>query len=41
MKNKSDVFAIFTKWKAMVELETSSKVKSLRTDNGREYIDFK
>uniref|UniRef100_A0A7N2RFG7 Integrase catalytic domain-containing protein n=1 Tax=Quercus lobata TaxID=97700 RepID=A0A7N2RFG7_QUELO len=39
LKNKSDVFETFKKWKAMVEIETSLKVKCLRSDNGREYID--
>ena len=39
MKNKSDVFETFKKWKAMVEIETNLKVKCLRSDNGGEYID--
>ena len=39
MKNKSDVFETFKKWKAMVEKETGLKVKCLRSDNGGEYID--
>ncbi|RVW62119.1 Retrovirus-related Pol polyprotein from transposon TNT 1-94 [Vitis vinifera] len=39
LKNKSDVFVTFKKWKAMVETETSLKVKCLRSDNGGEYID--
>ena len=39
MKNKFDVFETFKKWKAMVETETSLKVKCLRPDNGGEYID--
>ena len=39
LKNKSDVFEIFKKWKAMVETETGLKVKYLRSDNGGEYID--
>ena len=38
MKNKSDVFETFKKWKAIVETETGLKVKSLRSDNGGEYI---
>ena len=37
MKNKSDVFSIFQKWKAFVELETGTKLKCLRSDNGGEY----
>ena len=39
LKNKSNVFEIFKKWKAMVETEINLKVKCLRSDNGREYID--
>ena len=39
MKNKSDVFETFKKWKAMVETEIGLKVKCLRSDNGGEYID--
>ena len=38
LKNKSDVFETFKKWKVMVETETSLKVKCLRSDNGGEYI---
>ncbi|RVW83923.1 Retrovirus-related Pol polyprotein from transposon TNT 1-94 [Vitis vinifera] len=38
LKNKSDVFETFKKWKAKVETETGLKVKCLRSDNGREYI---
>ena len=39
LKNKSDVFETFKKWKAMIETETSLKVKCFRSDNGGEYID--
>ena len=39
LKNKSDVFETFKKWKAMVEIETGLKVKCLRSENGGEYID--
>ena len=39
MKNKSDVFKTFKKWKAIVETETDLKVKCLRSNNGGEYID--
>ena len=39
LKNKSDIFETFKKWKAMVETETSLKVKCLRSNNGGEYID--
>ena len=34
LKNKSDVFETFKKWKAMVETKTSLKVKCLRSNNG-------
>ena len=39
LKNKSDVFETFKKWKVMLEIETGLKVKCLRSDNGEEYID--
>ena len=39
LKNKSDVFVTFKKWKVMVETETGLKVKCLRSDNGGKYID--
>ena len=39
LKNKSDVFETFKKWKAMVEIETGRKVKCLKSGNGGEYID--
>ena len=39
LKNKCNVFETFKKWKAMVETETSLKVKCLRSDNEGEYID--
>ena len=39
LKNKSDVFETFKKWKVMVEIKTYLKVKCLRSDNEREYID--
>ena len=39
LKNKSDVFETFKKWKVMVETETRLKVKCLRSDNRGEYID--
>ena len=37
LKNKSEVFATFKKWKPNVENQTGLSVKSLRTDNGGEY----
>ena len=39
LKNKSDVFETFKKWKAMVGTEICLKLKCLRSDNGGEYID--
>uniref|UniRef100_A0A2N9G064 Uncharacterized protein n=1 Tax=Fagus sylvatica TaxID=28930 RepID=A0A2N9G064_FAGSY len=36
LKNKSDAFATFKKWKAEVENQTARKLKCLRTDNGTE-----
>uniref|UniRef100_A0A2N9EUG1 Retrovirus-related Pol polyprotein from transposon TNT 1-94 n=1 Tax=Fagus sylvatica TaxID=28930 RepID=A0A2N9EUG1_FAGSY len=38
LKNKSEVFETFKKWRAMVETETDLKLKCLRSDNGGEYI---
>ena len=37
LKHKSDVFDVFKKWKVMVEKQTETKVKVLRTDNGMEF----
>ncbi|KAH9801106.1 hypothetical protein KPL71_000900 [Citrus sinensis] len=39
IKKKSDVFPVFKEYKARVELESSKKIKCLRTDNGGEYTD--
>ena len=39
LKNKSNVFETFKKWKTMVKTETGLKVKCLRSNNGGEYID--
>ena len=39
LKNKSNVFDTFKRWKAMVETETGLRLKCLRSDNGGEYID--
>ena len=38
LKNKSDVFAHFKEWKALVEKSTEQKLKTIRTDNGGEYL---
>ena len=37
LKNKSDVFSTFIKWKAEVENQIGARVKCLRSDNGGEY----
>ena len=39
LKNKSDTFATFKKWKAEVENHTRRKLKCFRTDNDIEYRD--
>ncbi|KAG8474282.1 hypothetical protein CXB51_033938 [Gossypium anomalum] len=38
MKHKSEVFEAFNKFKALVENQTSCKIKALRTDNGTKYL---
>ncbi|KAG8487897.1 hypothetical protein CXB51_018808 [Gossypium anomalum] len=38
MKQKSEVFELFGKFKALVENQTGCKIKALRTDNGTEYL---
>ena len=38
IKRKADVCSIFKVFKAQVELQSSKKIKCLRTDNGGEYI---
>ena len=37
IRQKSDVFATFKKWKSLVENETGKTLKCLRYDNGGEY----
>jgi transposase InsO family protein len=37
IRNKSDVFLIFKRWRARVENQTGKKVKVIRNDNGGEY----
>ena len=39
IKRKLDVFSVFKAFKAWVELEFEKKIKCLRIDNGRKYID--
>ena len=36
IRHKSDEFATFKKWKALVENETGKSLKCLKSDNGRE-----
>ena len=36
--NKSQVLQAFKHYKAMIENQTGLKIKSLQTDNGREYL---
>ena len=38
LKNKSEVYSAFQNFIAMVERQTSKKLKVLRSDNGREYL---
>ena len=38
IRNKSEVFGRFVEWKAMVEKSTGAHVKTLRSDNGGEYL---
>jgi transposase InsO family protein len=38
MKNKDEVLSRFVEFKALVEKQTSKKIKALRSDNGGEYI---
>ncbi|KAG8480143.1 hypothetical protein CXB51_024938 [Gossypium anomalum] len=38
LKQKSDVFEAFGKFKAMVENQTGCRIKTLRTNNGAEYL---
>jgi hypothetical protein len=37
IRQKSDVFDTFKKWKDLVENETGKSLKCLRSDNGGEY----
>ncbi|KAK3043026.1 hypothetical protein RJ639_002594 [Escallonia herrerae] len=39
IRQKSDVYHTFKKWKFLVENETGNKVKCLKSDNGGEYRD--
>ncbi|KAK3020690.1 hypothetical protein RJ639_045596 [Escallonia herrerae] len=39
IRQKSDVYHTFKKWKVLIENETGNKVKCLKSDNGGEYRD--
>jgi len=41
LKHKSEVFATFKKWKALVEKQSGRRVWELRFDNGDEYTSIK
>ena len=38
LKLKSEVFETLKVWKALVETKCANKIKVLRTDNGKEYV---
>ena len=38
LKQKSEVFSKFVEWKAMIEKATGKQMKTLRSDNGGEYV---
>ena len=38
MRKKDETFSKFVEFKALVEKETSKKVKALRSNNGGEYV---
>ena len=38
LKNKSDAFASFKRWKTLIENQTGRKVRRLMTDNGLEFV---
>lgn len=38
MKEKSDVFSIFKKFRILAETQSGCKLKMLRSDRGKEYI---
>jgi transposase InsO family protein len=40
LRQKSEVYKVFKKWKAMVENKIGLKIKKLRSDNGEEYEDI-
>ena len=38
LKSKTQVFSLFKEFKALVENQTSKKIKCVRTDNGGEFF---
>ena len=41
LKSKDQVFQKFVEWKALAEKSSGQKLKTLHTDNGREYTSAK
>ena len=41
LKNKSDVYECFEKFVEYVQTHTGHKIKHIRTDNGREYVNHR
>ena len=41
MKNKDEVFSKFKEFKALIENHTENKIKTFRSDNGREFTSNK
>ena len=41
LRNKSNVFQVFRKYNAIVELQSGFKLKRLRTNKGREFTSLK
>lgn len=38
MKNKTDIFEKFKEWRTLIENQTRTKLKTLRTDDGMTFI---
>ena len=41
IKHKDDVFDVFIDWKTIIEFETGKSIKTLRIDNGLEFVEKK
>ena len=41
IKHKNEVFDVFLEWKKMIEKKTGRSIKTLRIDNGLEFVDNK